>query len=99
MMNWPALGLVMLLAACDPRGSERTRTGAADIKVTDALLKCAVQKRTSEVMDFLNTPSGTQEEQDSLHQLLKIISKDCTDSSIIHTDVVEMRYRLKQHLK
>ncbi len=88
----------VLAAACNPQGNKRARTGDADIKVTDTLIDCAVQKRTSEVIDFLNTPSGTEEEQESLKGLLKLISKECTDNSIINTDVVEMRYRLKQKL-
>jgi predicted nuclease of restriction endonuclease-like RecB superfamily len=92
------IGLCVLSAACNPQTKERARTGDADIKVTDKLIDCAVQKRTSEVIDFLNTPSGTEEELESMKGLLKLISKECTDDSIINTDVVEMRYRLKQKL-
>jgi hypothetical protein len=86
------------LSACNPQGAKKTRTGDADVKLSEELLNCAVQKRTSEVMDFLNTPSGTDEELESMKSLLKLISKDCTDNSIINTDVIEMRYRLKQKL-
>ncbi len=87
--------LMGALAACDG-GSMRQRTGDADVTLTPALIDCAAEKEMAEVVDFLNTPSGTEEESTQMRKVLKAISAACTDNAIINTDPVELRYELKK---
>ncbi len=89
------LVLVCALAACDG-GSMRQRTGDADLTLTQELIDCAAEKEMAEVVDFLNTPSGTEEESTQMRKVLKAISASCTDNAIINTDPVELRYELKK---
>jgi intergrase/recombinase len=87
--------VVLCLAACDG-GGVRQRTGDADVGLTPELINCAVDKEMAEVVDFLNTPSGTEEEDIQMSKALRAISKACTDNAIINTDAVELRYELKK---
>jgi hypothetical protein len=87
--------LLFILAACNNAGDVRERTGESDVKISDALLRCVMKKDTQAVMDFLATPSGSEEEEIEMRPLLKSISKNCTDNAIVHGDVVDLRYRLK----
>jgi hypothetical protein len=87
--------ILVCLAACDG-GTVRQRTGDADVSLTPALVDCAVDKEMAEVVDFLNTPSGTEEEDMQMSKVLKAISKSCTDDAIINTDAVELRYELRK---
>jgi uncharacterized protein YcgI (DUF1989 family) len=87
--------LLFGLAACGNGSDVRERTGASDVKITNAILRCVMTKDTQAVMDFLATPSGSEEEEIQSRPLLKSISKNCTDNAIVHSDVVDLRYRLK----
>jgi hypothetical protein len=86
---------LLALAGCNNSGDVRERTGDADVKISDAILRCVLKEDTQAVMDFLATPSGSEEEQVKSRPLLKSISKNCTDNAIVHGDVVDLRYRLK----
>jgi acetate kinase len=85
----------LLLAACDVSGM-RQRTGDSDLALTPELISCAVEMEMAEVVDFLNTPSGTEEEDIQMRKLLKKLSRACTDNAIINTDAVQLRYELKK---
>jgi hypothetical protein len=89
--------IAIFLVACDG-GGVRQRTGDADVGLTPELINCAVDKEMAEVVDFLNTPSGTEEEDAQMSKLLRKISTSCTDNSIISTDAVELRYELKKKI-